>query len=194
MPALWSDPLPCEGWGKGTLIQHIFPFSTAALAQDSTWESDLPINVKWNTCRLLACTKWEWKPTQTKAERAERRACRTDPSQLIFIAYSPCSRHSSCSRWFWSTFQTQGLMTLSPHSGRLYAWCPTSPSWDFAHISFLLQKFSFIISISWLENKWGHRVVDESQDFPFLSVQPRNQSSFRVFALGTDKTSNQKLF
>lgn len=52
-----QTPFPVKGEEKVPLTQHIFPFSTAALAQDSTWESDLTINVQRNTCRLLSCTK-----------------------------------------------------------------------------------------------------------------------------------------
>lgn len=150
-----QNPSTAKGEEKVPLTQHIFPFSTAALAQES---GNMICQSMYNK------TLVDFSPVQNEREAHEdkSRAC-TDLSHLIFIAYSPCSRHSGSSRWFWSTFQTQGLMTLSPHSGRLYAWCSTSPSWNFVHISFLLWKFNFIISISWLENKWGNRVALVSQ-------------------------------
>lgn len=151
-----QTPFPAKSEEKVPLIQHIFPFYTAALAQDSTWESDLPNNVKQNTCRLLACTKWEWKPTKTKAQHTDHAAqtyhssssLLTHPAPDIQAVLTDSGAHSKL-RVSWP---------YPPHSGRLYAWCSTSP-WNFAHVSFLPQKFNFIISISWPENKWGNRVA-----------------------------------
>lgn len=142
----------------------------------------------------------DFSPVQSESENPQRQN-----QGMQTMPHRPIIAHLYCLFSLLQTFR-QFLLILEhiPNSG---SHDPVPSFWKTLCMVFyfsFLKLCTYIISSAEIQLYYFHLltgeqvrkqggpcIIDESQDFSFLRVQPRNQSSLECFALGPDKISNQ---